>query len=31
MFRLLWKRLIEEIRDGFNRCKIGEMKGEKKK
>jgi len=26
----LWKRLEEEIREGFNQHKIGEMKGEKK-
>jgi len=26
MFGLLWKRLREEIRDGSNGCKIGEMK-----
>jgi len=31
MFGLLWKRLREEIRDGSNGCKIGEMKGEEKK
>jgi hypothetical protein len=27
---LLWKRFEEEIREGFNRCKMGEMKGEEK-
>jgi hypothetical protein len=30
MFRQLWKRVGEGIRDGFNKCKIGEMKGEQK-
>jgi len=27
---LLWKRLEEESREGFNRHKMGELKGEEK-